>query len=191
MLILEWDLGVCIPSTGPRAAGAAVLGPHLGPPRFRPLLPTVIHTPRAGSLTHWRFWLPERSFKIFASKCCILLNLEQAIKLSFLFTLSWRLSWWHYCVYYNAVISVDVYSELIIPHWLFLPFVQSEKTFLLSGPSVTCHLSFRRLRDTSPHVPYLIHCHPSCFSMWSFMLRVTLKGLERADGSRNPGMGDH
>lgn len=43
-----------------------------------------------------------------------------------------------------------------------------------------CHrsLKVRRHMDMSSHVPHLVYCHTSCFSMWSLMLRITLKGLQ-------------
>lgn len=45
--------------------------------------------------------------------------------------------------------------------------------------------------DMSSHVPHLVYCHTSCFSMWSLMLRITLKGLQGQTAvSRNPDVGD-
>ena len=88
------------------------------------------------------------------------------------------------------MISVDVYDESVISHWLFLPFAEW-KDSLLSGPSATGHLSVRRHMDMSSHVPHLVYCHTSCFSMWSLMLRITLKGLQGQTAvSRNPDVGD-
>lgn len=70
-----------------------------------------------------------------------------------------------------------------------LPFLQHcMKYILLSGPSVMCHLTVRRLIDLSLlsgvlHAPYLFHCHASCFSVGSFKYRVILNGLDRAGDS--------
>lgn len=120
---------------------AAVLGPRLESPWHRFLLPIVIHAPG-------QFWYTDNSdfqegpFKkhLFPNvEFWFLPRLEKAIKVGFLFTLSHRLSWQQWCcVYYNTVISVDVYDESVISHWLFLPFAEW-KDRLLSGPSVTGH----------------------------------------------------